>query len=134
MKCDLMDIYKALLDRYGVQGWWPGEGGFETMVGAVLTQNTNWGNVEKAIGNLKEAGALDPRAIDEMSSERLGQLIRPAGYYNIKARRLKNLVRWFRGEHDGSIAALQEYSIEQLREDLLGINGVGRETADSIIL
>ncbi|MFC1782342.1 endonuclease III domain-containing protein [Planctomycetota bacterium] len=134
MICDLMEIYKALLERYGVQGWWPGEGGFETMVGAVLTQNTNWGNVEKALQNLKEARVLTPEAIDDMAGEELAQLIKPAGYYNIKARRLKNLVGWFRGEYDGSIAALQGYSIEQLREELLGINGVGRETADSIIL
>jgi len=134
MRGDLIDIYEVLLDHYGRQGWWPGAGGFETMVGAVLTQNTNWQNVEKALGNLKRHRRLTPETIDSMETTELAQFIRPAGYFNIKARRLKNLVRWFRQEYDGSLEALEGCSVDQLREQLLQINGIGPETADSIIL
>lgn len=130
----LMQFYEALLAHYGGQNWWPGDSAFEVMVGAVLTQNTNWGNVEKAIGNLKAAGALEAGCIDEMEHERLAELIRPAGYFNIKARRLKNLVHWFCQEYGGSIETLQGLSVDRLGEELLGVNGIGRETADSIIL
>jgi len=129
-----MSFYEALLDRYGHQHWWPAETKFEVMIGAVLTQNTNWLNVEKAIKNLKQAHCLDPEAIDQSPQEKLAQLIRPAGYYNIKAKRLKNLVAWFCREYDSSIETLAQNPVDQLREELLSINGIGRETADSIIL
>ena len=130
----LNQFYEALLAHYGRQHWWPGDGPFEVMVGAVLTQNTNWNNVAKAIGNLKAAGKLSAEALDELEPNELAVLIRPAGYYNIKARRLGNLVRWFLSEYDGSIEALVQRPVDTLREELLGINGIGRETADSIIL
>lgn len=130
----LMQFYDAMFARYGRRRWWPGDSPFEVMVGAVLTQNTNWSNVEKAIANLKAVDLLDPHRIDEMSHDGLAELIRPAGYFNIKARRLKNLVHWFCQEYDGSIDALGACSVDRLREELLGVNGIGRETADSIIL
>lgn len=130
----LMAFFRALLDHYGQQNWWPGDGCFEVMAGAILTQNTNWSNVEKALDNLKTAGLLDAEKIDKLNQESLAQLIRPAGYYNIKARRLKNFVRWFCQEYDGSVERLAELSVERLREELLSVKGIGRETADSIIL
>ena len=130
----LMVFYEALLGRYGRQHWWPGETAFEVMVGAVLTQNTNWGNVEKAIGNLRAAGKLTAEGIMALPDERLAALIRPAGYFNIKTRRLKNLVRWFCAECGGDMEVLRAWSVYRLREELLGVKGVGRETADSIIL
>jgi len=130
----LLQFYQTLLDRYGPQHWWPGETPFEVMVGAVLTQNTNWHNVEKAIANLKAAHLLDPHALDQIPPARLAPYIRPAGYFNIKARRLKNLVRWLCRQCDGDIAALARRPLASLREDLLAINGIGRETADSLLL
>ncbi|GAF99614.1 unnamed protein product, partial [marine sediment metagenome] len=131
---ELMSFYQALWARYGPQGWWPGQSSFEVMVGAVLTQNTNWKNVEKAIANLKTANSLTHQAIDRMSCETLAQLIRPAGYFNLKARRLKNLIRWLSEQFHGSLEALSECSIDRLRQELLSVNGIGPETADSIIL
>ena len=130
----LMAFYEALLGWYGRQHWWPGGTAFEVMAGAVLTQNTNWGNVEKAIGNLRAAEKLSAEAIVDLPDEQLAELIRPAGYFNIKARRLKSLVRWFWDQCEGDVEALQEWSVDRLREELLGVKGVGRETADSIIL
>lgn len=129
-----MQIYNALLAHYGPQHWWPGQTDFEVMVGAILTQNTNWNNVEKAIANLKAVGTLCPTALYAMPETQLAEYIRPAGYYNIKARRLKNLVHWLMDELDGSLEALKDIPIDRLREELLSINGVGRETADSILL
>ena len=134
MRGELIDIYEALLEHFGRQGWWPGESGFEMMVGAVLTQNTNWTNVEKAIANLKKHDRLSPAAIDRMDREELAELIRPAGYFNTKAKRLKNLVRWFCQKYQGSTELLEGLSVARLREELLSINGIGPETADSIIL
>lgn len=104
------------------------------MVGAVLTQNTNWANVEKAIANLKKADVLSPQQLHQLDFQSLAQLIKPAGYYNIKSRRLKNLVSWFYDRYEGAIERLGELSVERLREELLAVKGVGRETADSIIL
>ncbi len=130
----LMDIYECLLGYYGPQGWWPGDTAFEVIVGALLTQNTNWGNVEKAIANIKKAGMLSAEAIHRISHERLAELIRPAGYYNIKARRLKNLVSWVMQRCGGQLSLLADVPTDQLREELLSIKGVGRETADSILL
>ena len=131
---NLTEFYEALLARYGHQHWWPGETDFEVMVGAILTQNTNWKNVEKAIANLKTADLLIPPALDALTEKQLAEYIRPAGYFNIKSRRLKNLIRWLMEEFEGSLDPLRDYSIPRLREELLAINGIGRETADSIIL
>lgn len=130
----LRKLYRAMRRRYGPQGWWPGDSPFEVMVGAILTQNTNWGNVEKAIAGLKRAGALDPRAIHDMTPAALARLIKPAGYFRVKARRLKNLVAWFVDGYGGEVAALAGRPTDALREELLAVNGVGPETADSILL
>jgi len=130
----LRDLYEALFDRYGPQSWWPARTPFEMIVGAVLTQNTNWGNVEKAIGRLASAGALDPAAIDAMGADRLAEAIRPAGYFNVKARRLKNLVRWMVESYGGDVERMRQVGPGQMREELLGVKGIGPETADSILL
>jgi endonuclease-3 related protein len=123
-------MYKA----YGPRHWWPGETPLEVIVGAVLTQNTAWVNVERAIGNLKSAGALDWHRLHQMDHARLAELIRPAGYFNIKARRLKNLVAWIVERFDGDLDAMFALRTSSLREELLAVNGIGRETADSILL
>lgn len=131
----LMEIYDLLYDRYGAQHWWPGESTIEIIVGAILTQNTNWGNVEKAIANLKAANVLGPEALFAIDSARLSELIRPAGYYNIKTRRLKNFMSWlFQDRFCGDLELFAQMSTDILREELLSIKGVGRETADSILL
>ncbi len=127
-------IYELLLAAYGPQHWWPGETPFEMMVGAVLTQNTNWKNVEKAIANLRSRGLLSPEALHRLRPAELAELIRPAGYYNIKAKRLGNLVRFLVEEFAGDLGAMRRLSAGELRERLLSVNGVGRETADSIAL
>ncbi|MGD2082964.1 MAG: endonuclease [Chromatiales bacterium] len=117
---------------YGPQHWWPGESVFEIAVGAVLTQNTAWANVEKAVGALREAGLLDPRAIAETPQRELALRIRPAGYFNVKARRLAAFCRfWLQW---GGEAGLARLCTTDLRAELLGVHGVGPETADDILL
>ncbi len=133
-KKNLLDIYNALFSHYGPQHWWPGETPFEVMVGAVLTQNTNWGNVERAIANLKETDSLSPEAINHMSEAELAELIRPSGYYNIKAKRLKTFVRYFIERYEGSVERMKREDCVKLRREVLSVNGVGPETADSILL
>lgn len=130
----LMQIYRLLYSSFGPQGWWPGESRLDIVVGAVLTQNTNWGNVEKAMSNLKRAGCLNTEALYQLDTAKLAQLIRPAGYYNMKAKRLKNLVAWLFEDFAGELSAVGELETEELRERLLSIKGVGLETADSILL
>ncbi len=127
-------VYYKLADHYGPQGWWPGETGIEMMVGAVLTQNTNWSNVEKAIKNLKDAGQLSFSSLQDLPVELLAEYIRPSGYYNIKARRLKNLLQMIEDEYEGELSFLFEDSLDSSRENLLRVKGVGPETADSILL
>ncbi len=130
----LMVIYRRLYDRFGPQHWWPGQMPFEVIVGAILTQNTNWTNVEKAIGNLRHAGALSPEGLRALAVEELAELIRPAGYYNVKARRLANFMGWLFDSCGGNLDALADRNPSMLREQLLGIHGIGPETADSILL
>ncbi len=130
----LKRYYDKLRQNFGPQHWWPGDGPFEVMVGAVLTQNTNWGNVEKAINNLKEAGELSPTAIYKMKQDKLARLIRPSGYFNIKAKRLKGLIKWFVDRFGGDIQKMFAQDLQGLREELLSVKGVGPETADSILL
>ena len=134
IKNNINTIYKTLYKIYGPQAWWPGDSTFEIMVGAVLTQNTNWTNVEKAIVNLKKADLLSVEAINQIASEQLAEIIRPAGYYNIKAQRLKNLTFWLAQNYDGDLENLKQLSLYSLRERLLSIKGIGKETADSILL
>jgi endonuclease III related protein len=127
-------VYNRLYKHYGSQEWWPGETPLEVMVGAVLTQNTNWANVEKAIVNLKDAGQLSFSDLHEMPQDLLAEYIRPSGYYNIKARRLKNLLQMINDEYEGELEFFFGDSLESSRENLLRVKGVGPETADSILL
>lgn len=129
----LQDIYERLLRHFGPQHWWPGETPFEVMIGAVLTQNTNWQNVEKAIANLKAAGLLSPEALSALPAEELAGHIRPAGYYNLKAGRLKNLLALI-AAHEGGLDALLNQPAGILRAQLLAVKGIGPETADSMVL
>lgn len=130
----IREIYEALLVRFGPQNWWPAESPTEMMIGAILTQNTAWKNVERAIGNLRRQGLLDIRRLHETPIEALAELIRPAGYYNIKARRLMNLVDFLCRQYDCDLDAFFALPVHRLREELLSVSGVGKETADSIVL
>lgn len=130
----LQQFYDALHGAYGPQHWWPGEGPTEIVIGAILTQNTNWQNVEKAIAQLRASRMIDWAALRDVATERLAELIRPAGYYNVKAKRLKNFVAWLWENYGGKLDRLRDVPLERLREELLTVNGIGRETADSILL
>ena len=128
----LLKIYRRLIECYGLQNWWPADSPFEVMIGAILTQNTSWTNVEKAINNLKQVKALNVRTILELSEENLAKLIRPSGYFNIKTKRLKYFVSWF--ETEGRFNGLNDLDTKTLRKRLLKVNGIGPETADDILL
>lgn len=130
----LQELYEILLKTYGPQHWWPGDTPFEVMVGAVLTQNTNWTNVEKAIANLKEAGVLSLKDLSGLEPERLAGLIRPAGYYNLKAGRLGNLLRMVNEQWEGDLDYFFGQSTDTIRRSLIATKGIGPETADSITL
>lgn len=130
----ILAIYEKLQASFGPQEWWPGETPFEVMVGAVLTQNTNWSNVTRAIDALKRENVLSYQAMVSMDREALAELIRPAGYYNIKAGRLQNLLSMLRDRYAGDVATFLSQSIETMRESLLAVKGIGPETADSIVL
>ncbi|MDH3719784.1 MAG: endonuclease III domain-containing protein, partial [Planctomycetota bacterium] len=134
MTATLDEVYQRLHAAYGPQHWWPGESPFEVMVGAVLVQNTAWKNVERAIENLRDACLLSPQALYEVSIDELQELIRPAGYFRMKARRLRNLLDYLFDQHDGSLQAMFDNDAQSLRQGLLQINGIGPETADSILL
>ncbi len=130
----LLRCYRMLLEAYGPQGWWPGEGPFEVIVGAVLTQNTAWGNVERALENLRAAGVLSPAALYHLSQEALERLLRPAGTYRVKAARLRALLEYLFRRHGGDPTAFSRGDWTIWREELLAVPGIGRETADSILL
>ena len=130
----LNGIYDRLFDRYGPQHWWPGDTPFEVIIGAILTQSTAWSNVEKAIANLKADELLDAVSLDEIATDKLATLIRPSGYYNAKAAKLKAFVERLNQEYDGSLDRLFELGTSDLRKELLSIHGIGPETADSILL
>jgi len=135
MSCEqLTEIYRLLYDEFGPQHWWPGESRFEIIIGAILTQNTNWANVEKAIANLKSAECMIPEKLYHLETEQLADLIRPAGYFNIKAKRLKNFLVWLFENYNGELTSLERIDTNRLRAELLEIKGIGRETADSILL
>ncbi len=130
----LTAVYERLLAAYGPQGWWPGETPFEVIVGAILTQSAAWVNVEKAIGNLKAEGVLSPEALHAMDEGEIARLIRPSGYFNAKARKLKAFVEMLHGRFRGDLAALLAMPMGELRPLLFSTHGIGPETADSIVL
>jgi len=127
-------IYNRLFQRYGPQRWWPGDSPFEVIIGAILTQSTAWTNVEKAIANLKSEGLLDPISLDAIATDKLAMLVRPSGYYNAKAAKLKAFVERLSRAYGGSLDRLFELDTSDLRKELLSIHGIGPETADSILL
>lgn len=131
---ELKQVYRRMLEHFGPQHWWPGNTPFEIMVGAILTQNTNWQNVEKAIANLKMAGVLSLPAMAVLEKEKLAEYIRPAGYYNIKAGRLQNLFAMIAEQWDNDLEYLLQQPVAVLREQLLSVKGIGPETADSMVL
>ncbi len=122
------------MDYYGPQHWWPAQEPFEVIVGAILTQSAAWLNVEKAITNLKAAKALSPKALRRLSLPEVATLIRPCGYYNAKALKLKSLAHWLGEYYNDNLNKLFANTTEHLRQQLLSIHGIGQETADSIIL
>jgi endonuclease-3 related protein len=134
MKDILIKIYRKLYQTYGPRHWWPGETSFEVMVGAILTQNTSWRNVEKAIQKLKGKGVLNPEGIHHLKRSELARLIKSSGYYRIKTDRLKSFIDFLFEEYDGNIKKMGRERLGELREKLLGVNGIGPETADSILL
>jgi endonuclease-3 related protein len=131
---DLGRAYKLMRARFGHQHWWPGETPFEVCVGAILTQNTAWTNVERALANLKAACVLEPARLFALPESRLAGLIRPAGYFNVKARRLRSFLRVLVEDFGGDLKRLFDGELSTVRARLLAINGVGPETADSLLL
>jgi endonuclease-3 related protein len=131
---DLMDIYVRLYRQHGPQGWWPGDGPLDVIIGAILTQAARWTNVELAIGNLKQAGYCSIVAIDRSSEEELAIMVRPSGYFNSKARKLKAFARYVCQHFDGDLTAFLAKEPGTLRVELLSIYGIGPETADDILL
>ena len=129
-----MQLYRRLYRHYGDLQWWPGETALEICVGAILTQNTAWANVEKAIHRLKKARLLRVEILTALSQKRLAGLIRPAGYFNVKAKRLKNFIAFLQGRYGGSLTKMFRQEANRLRAELLAVNGTGPETADSILL
>ena len=130
----LLDIYQCLYHFYGPLNWWPGDSPLEVMVGAILTQNTNWKNVQKALYQLKKEKLLDIDILHHISEKELSQYIVPCGYYQVKARRLKNFIHFFYQKYEGSVKKMFSVDWQPLRVELLSINGIGPETADSILL
>ena len=130
----LMAMFDAMLTHLGPSRWWPGETPFEIAVGAILTQKTSWKNEEKAIDNLRSRDLLDAQALYGLPLSDLAELIRPAGYYNVKARRLRNFLQFLKDEVEFDLLALKEQPLDVLRPKVLGINGVGPETGDCILL
>jgi len=130
----LKAFYDAMFAAYGPQHWWPAKTPTEVIIGAILTQNTAWRNVERAIANLAAAKALNWKRLHEMDIEDLAELIRPAGTYKVKAKRLKSFIEWLWERFDGDLKRMFSVSLHSLREELLSVSGIGRETADAILL
>ncbi|TLY47887.1 MAG: endonuclease [Gammaproteobacteria bacterium] len=128
----LLSIYESLLTMYGRQQWWPAASPFEVMLGAILTQNTNWSNVEKAIVLLKQCIRLNPEALLSLSSADLQSCLKPSGYFRIKTQRLQNFCRWYLAQ--GGYSGLEQLPTFELRERLLNVQGIGPETADDMVL
>ncbi|MDP8260277.1 MAG: endonuclease III domain-containing protein [Candidatus Gygaella obscura] len=134
MKQVLNNAYKKLYKYFGPQHWWPADSPFEVIIGAILTQNTNWQNVEKAIDNLKKEKLLSAKKLYLLNEKKLACLIRPSGYFNIKAKRLRSFLKYLFDNYSGSIKKMFKNNLVSLREELLNIKGIGEETADSILL
>lgn len=134
MQVDLLTIYNTLLNCLGKQHWWPAKTRFEVIVGAILTQNTAWQNVEKVIENLDAKGILTPEGIFNAEEEVLEECIRPVGYFKVKTARLKNFMEFLFNAYEGDIQRMFSTSSHELREQLLKVKGIGPETADSIML
>jgi endonuclease III related protein len=133
MKLKLVNIYRGLLSQYGRQAWWPAEQGpFEVMLGAILTQNTSWTNVEKALCHLKQQIPLEAERLLALSSEVLEQCLKPAGYFRVKAQRLRTFCHWYLAQEGYN--GLQQLGTQELRDALLRVHGIGPETADDIVL
>jgi endonuclease-3 related protein len=130
----LLEIYERLLRAFGPRHWWPGESPFEVVVGAILTQNTSWANVERAIVNLKKTGILTPPAMRRVGEDQLARIIKPSGFYRLKASRLKGFVDFLYREFHGEMNRMRSEDLGFLRERLLNVDGIGPETADSILL
>jgi endonuclease-3 related protein len=131
---EIIVYYRALLVRWGPQNWWPARSRLEVIVGAYLTQNTSWSNVEKAISNLRQATVLSVTGLRQVALRQLEKLLRPSGYFRQKAKKLKTFIRFLDKNYGGSIDRMLSQPTERLREELLALNGVGPETADSILL
>jgi endonuclease III related protein len=131
---EIRAYYKTLFQAWGPQHWWPAQSRFEVIIGAYLTQNTAWTNVEKALANLRAARALSAESIRSINLRQLQRLIRPAGYFRQKAKRLKLFVAFLDKYYAGSLSRMFARPTEELRQELLGLNGIGPETADSILL
>ena len=123
-----------MFDAFGPRQWWPGETPFEVVIGAILTQNTNWSNVEKAIKNLKTASKLSPEGIYGLSITELAELIKPSGFFNVKAKRVKAFINWLFSRYEGNLSKMFARDLQTLRSELLSVKGIGPETADSILL
>ena len=130
----LLAIYRTLYDSLGPQHWWPADSPFEVIIGAILTQNTSWNNVEKALKNLKEKELLDPQKLYDVGEQRLARTIKPSGFFNIKAKRVKHFIQFLFECYRGSIEKMFEEDLFPMREALLKVNGMGPETVDSILL
>lgn len=130
----LISAYALLNDSFGNLHWWPGESPFEIIVGAILTQNTAWQNVEKAIQSLKDKEMLFLRVMLEADHDILAEAIRPSGYYNVKAKRLKAFLRFIQDNYAGDLSLMFAEELQRLRDQFLGVTGIGEETADSILL
>jgi len=130
----LIKIYKTLLENYGEQSWWPSDSKLECAIGAILTQNTSWNNVEKAIINIKSVMNITIENLSVISTNELSLLIRPSGFYKQKAKRIKRLIEFINNQYEGKIENMEHENLKSLRKGLLSINGIGPETADCILL
>jgi endonuclease-3 related protein len=134
MKTTLLEIYRRLYGAYGPQHWWPGESAFEVVIGAILTQSAAWVNVEKALANLKSARVMSAEGMRDVPEARLAELLRPSGYFNMKAKKVKAFIDHLWSRHDGDLGRMLSQETEALGEELLSIWGIGEETADDIVL
>ncbi|MBI4234563.1 MAG: endonuclease III domain-containing protein [Chloroflexi bacterium] len=134
LRARLQEVYDHLYGAYGPQGWWPAETPFEVCIGAILTQSAAWGNVEKALVNLKAAGVFSPSALRATPLERLAELVHPSGYFNAKARKIRAFAEHLGSRYQDDLDAMLAQDTAPLRQELLGIFGIGEETADDILL